>query len=73
MREIAKLGLLLLLGGCSFANQAAPLAPIAADLADAAADDEKCRSFGLVVGTDTYTKCRLQMEQERKPAQAPAN
>ena len=36
-----------------------------------ASDDVNCRDFGLVPGTETYAKCRAQMERERS-LKAPA-
>ena len=71
MRIIALLGLWLCLQGCSLENYAGPTAPISADLE--AADDATCRSFGLALGTETYGKCRVQINEERKPAHDPAN
>ena len=64
MRTITLLGLLLSLQGCSLNHDAAPSISITPELA--ASDDATCRSFGLDVGTDTYAKCRLQMEHERQ-------
>jgi hypothetical protein len=71
MRIILLLGLLLCFEGCSLDTHTGPTAPMSANLD--AADDAACRSFGLILGTETYTKCRLQMDEERKPAQEPAN
>ena len=71
MRIIGLLGLWLCLPGCSLENYAGATAPISADLD--AADDAACRSFGLTLGTETYNKCRLQMNEEKKPAHDPAN
>ena len=36
-----------------------------------ASDDANCREFGLFPGTETYAKCRAQMERERS-LKAPA-
>ena len=68
MRIIGLFGLLLCLQGCSLENHAGPTAPVSADLD--AADDAACRSFGLTLGTQTYAKCRSQMNEERNPARA---
>jgi hypothetical protein len=63
-----KLVLVLMLvfsGGCSVGDEHLDPSGLGAS------DDVNCRDFGLVPGTETYAKCRAQMERERSP-KAPA-